>query len=530
MENNHNEELQALTQLVSYQLAINILPFDKKYSEFIHYGLQQVVSTSKCRVCLFFTEGPVGDTISESCKDCNFYKASDNQVKCDCLLFNEKDIVVISIQTGIKSFGYIALNNSHKIKPTILASIRNFTNVIAVTIENKLQRDLLETQNLELSEQKNFFEQMFMQSSLSTQILDSNGWCERINPKLSEIFGVQPKNIEGKVYNIFRDEAIRQGGVMPFLESVFKERKTAEWEVFFDIGVAADFQNIAVKEKKKVWYNNWAYPILDINGKLTHVVIQHTNISDRKFAEKALKENGKELLQLNADKDRFISILGHDLKNPFNNILGFSRILTDEIESLSKEEIMDFAKNINQSAQITNILLNDILMWANTQQGKIPFNPQKLSLADISMDTIETLNPTAHTKNIIINYSSAEHINVFADSDMLKAVLRNLVSNSIKFTNNNGAININAERNSEIVTITVSDNGVGIPSDILLKLFDISEVLTTKGTAGETGTGLGLLLCKEFVEKLGGKIWVESEVGRGSDFKFTLPLFNEGVL
>lgn len=527
MEDNYNEELQALTQLVSYQLAINILPFDKKYSEFIHYGLQQVVRTSKCRVCLFFTEEPVGDTLSERCNDCNFYKASDDQVKCDCLLFNEKDIVVISVQTGTKYFGYIALNNSQKIKPTILAAIRNFTNVIAITIENKLQRDQLETQNVELSEQKYFFEQMFMQSSLSTQILDSDGWCERINPKLSEIFGVQPKDIEGKVYNIFRDEAIRQGGVMPYLESVFKEGKTADWEVFFDIGVAADFQNIAVKEKKKVWYHNWAYPILDINGKLTHVIIQHTNITDRKFAEKVLEENGKKLLQLNADKDRFISILGHDLKSPFNNILGLSEVLIEEVRNLNTDEIEVIVANINKSAKITNKLLEDILMWSRAQYGSIAFNPQRLNISKTCRSILDILNPIAYSKNITIFDSSADSIEVYADSDMIKTVLLNLVSNAIKFTNSGGQIKINAEHNSENVTISVSDNGVGIPSDNLAKLFDISEVLSTKGTAGETGTGLGLLLCKEFVERHGGQIWVESEVGTGSDFKFLLPHHNE---
>jgi signal transduction histidine kinase len=119
---------------------------------------------------------------------------------------------------------------------------------------------------------------------------------------------------------------------------------------------------------------------------------------------------------------------------------------------------------------------------------------------------------------------SADHINVFADIDMLKTVLRNLVSNAIKFTNNDGAINIGAEENSGNVTISVSDNGIGIAHDELKKLFDISEVLTTKDTEGETGTGLGLLLCKEFVEKHQGKIWVDSEVGKGSDFRFTLPI------
>jgi signal transduction histidine kinase len=230
------------------------------------------------------------------------------------------------------------------------------------------------------------------------------------------------------------------------------------------------------------------------------------------------------LHQLNADKDRFISILGHDLKSPFNNILGFSEILTNEIDSLNKDEINDIVRNIHKSAQITNKLLEDILTWAKTQQGKIPCNRQILSFADICKNVIDILKPNADEKNITINYSASNLLNVFVDIDMLKTIIRNLVSNAIKFTNNDGAININAEENFENVTISVSDNGIGIAHDELKKLFNISEIITTKGTAGETGTGLGLLLCKEFVGKHGGEIWVESEVGKGSEFKFTLPM------
>jgi signal transduction histidine kinase len=238
----------------------------------------------------------------------------------------------------------------------------------------------------------------------------------------------------------------------------------------------------------------------------------------------ALKESESRLHQLNADKDRLISILGHDLKNPFNNILGFSEVLTEEIRNLNTAEIEDIAKSINRSARITNKLLEDILMWAGTQQGKIPFNPQNLSYRDICRDTLEILNQAANGKNISINCIGADQLNVFADINMLKTVLRNLVSNAIKFTNLGGAINIKAIQNSENVTISVSDNGVGIPPDNLAKLFDISQVLTTKGTGEETGMGLGLLLCKEFVEKHGGKIRVESEMGKGSSFKLSLPV------
>jgi signal transduction histidine kinase len=236
------------------------------------------------------------------------------------------------------------------------------------------------------------------------------------------------------------------------------------------------------------------------------------------------EESEKKLRQLNSDKDRFISILGHDLKNPFHNLLGLSEVLTEDIRKLDINEIETLANQINTIAGYTCNLLEDILMWARTQQDKIPFDPQNRSLTDVCNEILKTLNPIAGIKNITIDYSEDEHITVFADTDMLKMILRNLVSNAIKFTATGGTISISARQKQSDITVTVSDNGVGIPPENMAKLFDISELLTTKGTAKETGTGLGLLLCKEFVEKHGGRIWVESEVGKGSEFKFTLPI------
>jgi signal transduction histidine kinase len=258
--------------------------------------------------------------------------------------------------------------------------------------------------------------------------------------------------------------------------------------------------------------------------------IQRELIKEKYLLEKTLAELNEanvQLEKLNINKNRFISILGHDLKNPFNNLLGSSEFLTDEIESLNKDEIKDIAKDINKSAKIINQLLENMLMWARTQQDKITFEPQKLNLADICKNILEILNPSANTKNITINYSIPDIVTVFADIDMLSTVLRNLVSNGIKFTKNGGVININAEQDSENITISVSDNGIGIKSENISKLFNISQVFTTKGTAKETGTGLGLLICKDFVEKHGGKLWVESEVRKGSNFRFTLPINTE---
>jgi len=285
-----------------------------------------------------------------------------------------------------------------------------------------------------------------------------------------------------------------------------------------------EFMQIKNKEIKSTIIN---FLFVCAVGVLVILLIMYSlnkQVKARKIADKTIIQRNNELTKINLDKDRFISILGHDLRNPFNNILGLSEILTDEIESLDKNQIQDITKNINKSAKITNKLLEDILLWSRSQQGKVQYKPQILSFADISMDAIEVLRPVAETKNIRIINNVKGEVNVFADIDMLRTVLRNLVSNAIKFTNKGGEIIINADQGESDVEISVSDNGIGIPPESLSKLFDISEILTTQGTESEKGTGLGLLMCKDFVEKHGGKIWVESEVGKGSEFKFTLPL------
>jgi two-component system, sensor histidine kinase and response regulator len=239
------------------------------------------------------------------------------------------------------------------------------------------------------------------------------------------------------------------------------------------------------------------------------------------------EENGEKLLQLNDDKDRFISILSHDLKSPFNTLVGFSNVLKEDVRKLSIDQIEEIAVDINKSARTTYNLLEEILVWARAQQGKFPFNPQRVNLLSVCDYVVEIHQPNANSKGIDLKCSVHDGIFITADSDMLKTVLRNLVSNAIKFTNDKGTILINAVRNSEHVIISVSEDGVGIKPDNLSKLFNISQVLSTPGTANESGTGLGLLLCKEFVEKHGGRIWAESEFGKGSKFSFTIPLIEK---
>jgi two-component system, sensor histidine kinase and response regulator len=272
------------------------------------------------------------------------------------------------------------------------------------------------------------------------------------------------------------------------------------------------------------WINHVCQPIFDDNG--IHIGRRGSNcdITRRKHAEDLILKLNSELRELNLNKDRFVAILGHDLISPFNILLGMSDVLVKNIEKLETGKIQKFAVGINKAALSTYKLLEDILMWAKVQQGNFPFEPLKISLEDICNQTIELLTSSAEAKNIRMDISKTDRIYIFADIHMVRTILRNLILNAIKFTNKDGLIKVSAEQNHSKITITVSDNGIGIKPENLAKLFDITQVITTKGTAKEEGNGLGLILCKDFVEKHGGRIWAESKPGQGSHFRFTLPM------
>ncbi len=272
------------------------------------------------------------------------------------------------------------------------------------------------------------------------------------------------------------------------------------------------------------WIRDFGRPFYDLDNSFLGYIGSCYDITEIKQNELIINQKNNELEKLNADKNLFMSILAHDLKGPFNSILGYLGLLTGNIHTYDIIDIEKQLSIINNSAQNVYNLLEAILMWINSESGKIPFEPQVLSIKTIYSDIIETLKPYANTKAISIDYLGEENFNVFADQNMFQTILRNLVSNSIKFTNNGGQITINAQKTESDIIISVSDNGIGISPESQSKLFNISQIHTSNGTADESGTGLGLLLCKEFVNKNGGEIWVESELGKGSTFKFTVPI------
>jgi PAS domain S-box-containing protein len=245
--------------------------------------------------------------------------------------------------------------------------------------------------------------------------------------------------------------------------------------------------------------------------------------SDLISTTKKLAASEQKLKELNLSKDRFFSIISHDLKNSFTAILGLSRLLSSDNYYSNSENVKETAGLIYTSSQKLYSLLENLLEWAKLQRDEIKFGRAHFNIYEAAEDIVGLFTLKLNQKNIkLINEIDKETV-IDADQNMIKTVIRNLISNAINFTNQSGTIRLSSERINGNVEITVNDNGIGIEKENIGKLFRIDEKYININTDGEKGTGLGLILCKEFVEKNGGKIWVESEPGKGSSFKFTLP-------
>jgi len=257
--------------------------------------------------------------------------------------------------------------------------------------------------------------------------------------------------------------------------------------------------------------------------------LQRLLIKEKSSLEQILRQLNQaniELKEANATKDKFFSIIAHDLKNPFNALIGFSELLMENQKTMEPQEIEEMVQMLNNASHQAYKLLEDLLMWSKAQQGKIAFIPQKIIANDIFDEIQSNLENVAAKKSIFIKFDDSTDTALYADSNMLKTILRNLISNAIKFSSRGGEVRVHIEKEGEFARMTVSDNGTGISETNLNRLWQLSGQFTTKGTENEEGTGLGLVLCKEFVDKHGGKIWAESELGKGSNFMFTIPLFD----
>ena len=307
------------------------------------------------------------------------------------------------------------------------------------------------------------------------------------------------------------------------LQQEYVEKAKNHFQAVIKDGSAKDELGYVTKTGENKFWNIYAVKLSD-----TRFLGFAKDITERKKTEQALKESEAQLRENNKTKDKFFSIIAHDLRTPFFSMLGFSELLNEKFDQYDTEKKKKFTGIIYEGLQKTLKLLDNLLEWSRSQSGIIDFNPEKTDLYSLVIEKLEIVNLSAEKKSIQIINQIAENIYVEADKNMLATIIRNLLSNAIKFTNKQGKITIKTflvpnEKHSQFIGISVNDTGVGIRKEIQSTLFNIGENISTSGTENEEGTGLGLILCKEFVEKHGGKIWVESEVGKGSTFYFTIP-------
>ncbi len=409
----------------------------------------------------------------------------------------------------------------------------------------------------DISERKQQIDQLIKftkaieQSPASIVITDKNGTIEYVNPKFCEITGYDKNRVLGK------NPKIVKSGKTP------KEVYETLWNTILS---GKEWRGEMINRKKNrelYWESVSISPICNADGEITHFIGVKEDISERKNAEEELNRLYDELKYSNeiieealyqknsileelsvseaklkeivATKDKFFSIIAHDLRGPFSGFLVLSDLMAKEADELSIKDIKKMAEAINQSANSVFKLIENLLQWSATQTGSIKFNSEELDIYELAFDTTYSLKQMASNKNIVYIQNILPDTFVNCDRNMITAVFRNLVSNAIKFTQEGGNVEIGSIKsklsddlkssdNSSEIHIYIKDSGVGMKKEIIEKLFKIDENVTTTGTNNEKGTGLGLILCKEFVERHGGNIWVESELGKGSTFWFSLPM------
>ena len=348
-------------------------------------------------------------------------------------------------------------------------------------------------------------------------IMDADGNFEWVNKSFTRIYGMT------------LEEWIKEQGVN-LLNNSFNPDVQEIFEKCHRLKEPIRYQSEAINNDGQVIHTQSAMsPVLDEDGNIVRLVTIDTDITSLKNAQTLinaqrmeLESQRDELAKLNMTKDKFFSIIAHDLKNPFHSILGFTSLLIGNYNDIEDDKKREYLRMVHNSAQSAQDLLENLLTWSRTQSGTIKYNPSTLDLHPIIEEIHHILHGGVEKKGLVFHNLIPEGSFVSADRNMIHTVLRNLISNAIKYTPEQGSISVSVTPGKDCMEVRVKDTGNGIPEDKQKKLLEFGEFYSSSGTAGEQGTGLGLIICNDFIKKHGGKISFESTEGKGSTFIFTL--------
>lgn len=389
------------------------------------------------------------------------------------------------------------------VSPVIVGDEYQFSTIVIRDISEKKEQE----QHLKESEKR--FRTIFNQNVAAMCITDESGYFEMVNDAYIKLYKYSREELIGKHFTMIVPEENREYLSKAHDDFIREGREIrGEWEVEDKDGekhmILADAAHIEGPDGRP--------------KKVTFVV----DITELKHALEDLIESKKQLTDLNATKDKFFSIVAHDLKNPLSTILNFSQMLQSDRFGLSEKEKTDFLGYIHEGAGNINRLLDNLLTWSRAQRGLISFSPMNYPLKEIVENNIELFEHNAGEKGITIVPEIIDELSPLIDGNMIDAVVRNLISNAIKFTGENGTITVRVEKGVPQAKVSIIDSGVGMSQEKIDSLFNIATNMSTRGTNRERGSGLGLLICKEFIDKHKGQIRAESRLNEGSSFIFEI--------
>ena len=376
-----------------------------------------------------------------------------------------------------------------------------------ITTVNDITKRKVYEEALSRSEQR--YRTLIREMNEGITILDSKGFFQFANHAAETILGVEKESLTGTdarnilghpLFDFIQREILTGAGL---------EKKTFEYEFKLTDG------------SEKIVTGSATSGFDEQNRIETLLLLR--DITTRKMAENEIRSQNEKLQISNAEKDKFFAILAHDLRSPLSSFLGLAEVMSEDINTMTMSEIEEISKSLYLSATNLYQLLENLLEWSILQRGALKYMPEPTSLSRIVLRSIEPLQEAARRKNIDLKLNLDKSMNVTCDLKMTETIFRNLISNAFKYTNPGGTVEVSArELAGDETEILISDTGIGMSSELQAKLFKVNEQVSRKGTEGESSSGLGLLICKEFAERQEGRLWAESEENQGSTFHFTL--------